>query len=228
MARSTSARPGTCELHEEYWAGVCPGNHMARTWPLTDQAQPQKEGCIMSRIAIPPSRDDAPAAAQPTLDAIGRQLGFVPNLHRLLSISPNALAGFVALQNSLSWTLEAKTRHGIALAVSEVNDCDYCRSAHSYAASTFCHMPPNEIALCAHGRSGNDKRHAAVSFATKVTQTRGNVNDADLAAVREAGYTDPQIIEIVSLSAQFLLTNLINNVAQTDIDFPAPQTAEIG
>ncbi|MDP9843551.1 carboxymuconolactone decarboxylase family protein [Streptosporangium lutulentum] len=130
----------------------------------------------------------------------------------------------------LSWTLDPgrRDRHGIALAVSGVNDCAYCRSAHYYAAATFCHMLASEIARCARGRSSNDKRQAAVSFAKKVTETRGKVADADLAAVRQAGHTDSQIIETVSLSAQFLPTNFINNVARTDLGFPAPPAAEIG
>src|SRR4051794_18365091 len=100
----------------------------------------------MSRIAIP-SRDDAPAASQPTLDAIGKQLGFIPNLHRIMAISPAVLAGLVGLQGSLSKTLDAKTRHCISLAVSEVNGCNYCLTAHSYAATHLGKMDPKEIAL---------------------------------------------------------------------------------
>ena len=52
-------------------------------------------------------------------------------------------------------------------------------------------------------------------------KAHGKVSDADLQAVRDAGYNDAQILEMVALSAQFLLTNFINNVAQTDVDFPA-------
>lgn len=179
----------------------------------------------MSRIAIP-SRGKAPAAPQPTLNAVYKQLGFVPNLHRLMSISPAGLAGWVGLQGALSKTLDIKTRDGIALAVSEANGCNYCLSAHSYVASNFAQMSPEEIALNRQGRSSDPKRGAAVQFAKKLIETRGSVADADLAAVREAGLADPQIIEIVALSAQFLLTNFMNNVADTDIDFPAVSPAE--
>ncbi|GAA3061440.1 hypothetical protein GCM10010464_27220 [Pseudonocardia yunnanensis] len=57
-----------------------------------------------------------------------------------------------------------------------------------------------------------------------MTETRGKVTDADLAAVCDAGYAEPQIAEIIALSVQFLLTNFINNVAETEIDFPEPET----
>jgi uncharacterized peroxidase-related enzyme len=174
----------------------------------------------MSRIAIP-TRDDAPASSQPILDAVYKQLGFVPNLHRLMSISPDVLAGFVGLQSSLAKTLDIKTRDAIALAVSEANGCGYCIAAHSYVATNFARMSPEEIALNRRGGSHDIKRAAATNFAQHLMTTRGKVSDADLQAVRDAGYSNAQVIEMVALSAQFLLTNFINHVAQTDIDFPA-------
>ena len=174
----------------------------------------------MSRIAIP-TRDNAPAASQPILDAVYKQLGFVPNLHRLMSISPNVLTGFVGLQSALVKTLDIKTRDAIALAVSEMNGCGYCLAAHSYVATNFARMSPEEIALNRQGKSLDARRAAAATFAQHLIKAHGKVNDADLQAVRDAGYSDAQILEMVALSAQFLLTNFINNVAQTDIDFPA-------
>ena len=178
----------------------------------------------MARLNVP-SRGEAPEATHGTLDAIGKPLGFIPNLHRLMASSPAVLNGFVGLQGSLMKTLDATTRHCISLAVSEVNGCDYCVSAHGHVAGTFGKMPPEEIALAREGRSNDPRREAATRFAKRVTETRGKVTDADLAAVREAGFTDPQIVEIVALSAQFLLTNFINNVADTDIDFPVAEPA---
>ena len=98
--------------------------------------------------ALPfPPRDDAPVSSQPILDAVCKQLGFVPNLHRLMSINPDVLAGFVGLQSSLAKTLDIRTRDAIALAVSEVNGCGYCIAAHSYVATDFARMSPEEIAL---------------------------------------------------------------------------------
>jgi uncharacterized peroxidase-related enzyme len=173
----------------------------------------------MSRIAIP-TRDAAPAASQPILDAVNKQLGFIPNLHRLMSISPAALTGFMGLQGPLSRTIDAKTRGGIALAVSQVNACEYCITAHSYVAAKFEKLSPAEIALNLQGRSDDSKKNAAVHFARVLIETRGKVSDEELASVRDAGFTDAQIVEMTALSAQFLLTNFMNNVADTDIDFP--------
>lgn len=179
----------------------------------------------MSRIAVP-TRDKAPAESQPILDAVAKQLGFVPNLHRLMSNSPAALAGWIGLQSQLAKTLDAKTRDAIALAVSEVDGCNYCLAAHSYVAANFAKMSPEEIGRNRQGKSNDPKRGAAAQFAKTLIETRGHVSDADIHNVRAAGFTDPQIIDIIALSAQFLLTNFMNNVAETDIDFPGVEAAQ--
>src|SRR6201991_1038760 len=82
----------------------------------------------MPRISVP-TRDEAPAESQPILDSVGKQLGFIPNLHRLMSLSPAALTGLVGLQGALSKTLDLRTRDAISLAVSEANACNYCLAA---------------------------------------------------------------------------------------------------
>lgn len=173
----------------------------------------------MSRITVP-TRDDAPAAAQPTLDAVYKQLGVVPNLFRLASLSPATLTGLTGLGAALAKTLDVKTRERIALAVAEVNGCTYCLSAHSYLAANLAKISPDEIALARAGRSNDPKADAAVRFAVKVAEARGHVTDADLEAVRAGGFADAQIIEIVAVVVENFFTNFLNEVARTDIDFP--------
>jgi uncharacterized peroxidase-related enzyme len=179
----------------------------------------------MPRIAIP-KREDAPAESKPILDNVDKMLGFVPNLHRLMSISPNALSGWATLMRSLAKTLDVKTRDGIALAVSEADGCDYCLAAHSFIAGNLGKIPADEIELNREGRSSDPKRQEAVAFAKALIETRGKVSDAQFAAVRDAGWTDANIVEMTALTAQFLLTNFINNAVQTPIDFPAVSPAK--
>lgn len=173
----------------------------------------------MSRIAIP-TREAAPVASQPILDAVDKQLGVVPSLFRLVSISPAALAGMTSLSGALTRALDVKTRERIALAVAQVNGCDYCLSAHTYLGLNLAKIGVEEIALNRKGASSDPKANAAVHFAARVAETRGKVKDADIAAVKLAGFTEAQIVEIVAVVAENFLTNLINNVAETDIDFP--------
>lgn len=180
----------------------------------------------MSRIAIP-SLDDAPAASKPTLDGVHKQLGVVPNLFRLIGSSPAALTAFTSFQGALTRTLDVKTRERIALAVAQVNGCDYCLSAHTYLGLNLAKISPEEIAQNRKGASGDAKANAAVAFAYKVAQERGHVSDTDIAAVRNAGFTDAQVVEIVALVAENSFTNYLNEVAKTDIDFPVVHASEV-
>ena len=179
----------------------------------------------MSRLTIP-TRENALAMSQPLLDAVEKQLGSVPNLFRLVGSSPPALEGYLSLNGALGRTLDAKTRERIALAVAQANSCDYCLSAHTYLGLNLAKLDDAEIALNRAGHSGDAKADAALVFARKVLDARGRVSDADLASVRLAGFSQPQVIEIVASVALNVLTNYVNNVAETDIDFPIVLTAQ--
>ncbi len=174
----------------------------------------------MSRITIPQA-DQTPSASLPLLEAVNRQLGVVPNLMKLVGNSPAALEGYLSLSGALGkGTIGAKTIERIALAVAELNGCGYCLSAHSYLGSNLAKLDAAELDANRHGNSYDPKAAAALRFATQIVGTRGHVSDADLAAVKAAGYSEPEIIEIVLLVALNTLTNYVNNVAKTNIDFP--------
>ncbi|QUD90792.1 carboxymuconolactone decarboxylase family protein [Phenylobacterium montanum] len=147
-------------------------------------------------------------------------------MFRLIAQSPAALQGFAANNGALGKTLDVKTRERIALAVAQVNGCDYCLSAHSYLGLNLAKISPEEIALNRKGRSGDPKANAAVHFAAKVVRERGHVSNADVMAVRDAGYSDAQIVEILAVTAENIFTNLLNVVAETDIDFPVVKVSE--
>ena len=175
----------------------------------------------MSRLATPASIEAAPLAAQPLLEAVKKQLGIVPNLFRLVSNSPAALEGYLGLSGALGkGSLPAPTRERIALAVAEINGCDYCLSAHTYIGRNMAKLDDSEMTANRSGASNDPKADAAMRFAAKVVRERGHVNDDDVRAVKLAGYDDAQIIEIVLHVALNTWTNYINNVAQTVIDFP--------
>jgi len=181
---------------------------------------------VMSRISIP-ALDAVPEASRPMLDAVHKQLGAVPNLFRLIGNSPAVLAAFTGFQGALSKTLDVKTRERIALAVAQVNGCDYCLSAHAYLGLNLAKISPEEISLNRRGDSGDAKASAAVQFAARVAKARGHVSDADIAALRAAGFTDAHVVEIVALVAENSFTNYLNEVARTEIDFPVVRAAEI-
>lgn len=175
----------------------------------------------MSRIPTPATIADAPAKSQPLLEAVHKQLGSVPNMFRLISTSPQALEGYIGLSGALGkGALPAATRERIALAVAEVNGCSYCLSAHTYLGKNLARLDDAEMTANRSGASNDPKAGAAVRFAGKVAFARGHVAEQDLGAVKLAGYSDAQIVEIVLHVALNTWTNYFNEVFKTDIDFP--------
>jgi uncharacterized peroxidase-related enzyme len=186
-----------------------------------EELAPTQQGAFMTRIPAPASIEASPAASRPLLEAVQKQFGVVPNLFRLIGNSPAALEGFLGLSGALGkGALEPATRSRIALAVAEVNACNYCLSAHSYLGKNLAKLSDDEITANRDGGSGDTKANAALQFAVKLVKTRGHVSNADVQAVKQAGYNDAQIIEIVLHVALNTLTNYVNVVADTEIDFP--------
>lgn len=182
----------------------------------------------MTRIATPASIEASPAASQPLLQAVTKQLGSAPNLFRVLGNSPAALEGFLGLNGALGkGKLDGKTRERFALAVAEINGCGYCLSAHTYLGKNLAKLDDAEITANRNGASNDPKADAAVRFAAKIVRERGHVSDADVSAVKAAGYGDDEIVEIVAHVALNTLTNYINEVAKTDIDFPKVELRKV-
>ena len=175
----------------------------------------------MSRIPTPSSIEASPTTSQPLLNAVKQQLGSVPNMFRLIGNSPAALEGYLGLNGALSkGQLDPKTRTRIAMAVAEANGCDYCLSAHTYLGTNLAKLDATELTANRDGSSSDAKAAAALRFARKLVTERGHVSAADIDTVKAAGYSGPEVIEIVLHVALNTLTNYVNTAIGTDIDFP--------
>lgn len=176
----------------------------------------------MSTIQTPSSIEAAHPEARPLLAAVEKQLGSVPNLFRVVANSPAALEGYLGLNGALGkGKLDAKTRERIALAVAQVNGCGYCLAAHSYLGKNLAKLDEAEVLANRNGRSNDARADAAVRFAVAIVTERGHVGTDAVEAARAAGYDDGELIEIVAHVALNTLTNYVNEVAGTAIDFPA-------
>src|SRR4051794_3620019 len=174
----------------------------------------------MARLTAPPL-DDVPPGSQRILDRIRKQFGFAPGMFDTLAANPAVLEIVMSLQGGIARLLDATTRHTIALAVSQSNGCSYCQALHAYVSSELGGMSADDVELARKGSSTDPRRAAAARFVQRVIDSRGQVLDADLAAVREAGYSDREILAIVTIAVVFLLTNYLNNVNETVVDVPA-------
>jgi uncharacterized peroxidase-related enzyme len=174
---------------------------------------------VMSRIN-PVDRNTITDGVRRNFDAIQKRLGIVPNMMQTMAQSPHVLEGYLGLSGALSrGALSAQLQEQIALAVSEVNACDYCLSAHS-ALGRGAGLSSDALDASRAGRASDAKTTAALQFARAVVERRGGITDNDLDRVRAAGFSDAEIVEIIAHVALNVFTNYFNRTAQTEIDFP--------
>jgi uncharacterized peroxidase-related enzyme len=177
------------------------------------------QGETMSRLqAIP--KETAAGKARQLLEAVQAKLNMTPNFLRVMAHSPAVLEGYLGFSGSLgSGTLPEKLREKIALAVAEANGCEYCVSAHT-ALGKGLGLPSEEIEDARIGQASSKKDAAALAFAQAVLKNRGRVASTDFDRVREAGFGDDDIAEIIAHVALNVFTNYFNIANQVEVDFP--------
>ena len=152
--------------------------------------------------------------------AITQALGGVPNFLKVFANSPSALKAFLGLHGIANeGSLDALTRERIALALAGQNGCEYCASAHT-AIGRKTGLDNEEMAANRAGTSSDNKAAVAVNFARALVEHTGEVTNAEIQAVRDAGYDDAQIVEIITHVGMNLLTNILAKASRVEIDFP--------
>src|SRR5262245_27312758 len=174
----------------------------------------------MARV-LPVQSEEAPGPSKDPLAAVGRAFGMVPNATQVMARSPAVLEGFLALSSALSKVgIGDKLHTQVKLAASEANACNYCTSILC-AVGSQAGLTAADLIEGRSARAADTRTDAGLKFAAQVLETRGKVTDADLQAVRAAGFDDAAIIEIVASVVLGCYTNFLNNVAETPLDIPA-------
>lgn len=154
------------------------------------------------------------------LDAVKAKLGLVPNMTRVMANSPAVLGGYLAFSGALaSGTLDPALREQIALITAQENGCVYCLSAHTLLGQN-AGLTQQQLHDSRRGHDSSARTTAALVFARQVLDTRGSVSDQQLESVRQAGFSDGEIAEIIAAVALNVLTNYFNVATQVDVDFP--------
>jgi uncharacterized peroxidase-related enzyme len=154
------------------------------------------------------------------LDTVQAKLGVTPNFIRVLANSPRALEGFLGLYGALGEaSIDTAMRERIALAVAEGNSCQYCVSAHT-AIGRLAGLSNEEMAQNRKGGSSDARAAAIVAFATALNDNLGDITTGEFDAARAAGLADGEIVEIISLVALNIFTNILGKATRVDIDFP--------
>lgn len=176
-------------------------------------------GMIMSRINVV-TNEQANEEQSALFDAIQAQLGIVPNFLRVFANSPAALNGFLGLFTiANAGQLTGQTKERIALALAEQNACQYCVSAHTAIGSSVG-LTGDEIDANRAGTSQDAKAAVAVKFAKALAEHNGEVTSAELLEVKGAGYSDAEIVEIITHVGMNIMTNILGKASKVEIDFP--------
>ena len=164
--------------------------------------------------------ESANGKAKQLLEAVQARLKITPNMTRVMANSPAVLEAYLQFSGALAGgTLDPKLREQIALEVGEQNSCQYCVSAHT-AIGHMVGLADSEIESARNATSSAPRNAAALKFAHTVVASKGQISDADVAAVRSAGFNDGEIAEIIAHVALNIFTNYFNTAAQVEVDFP--------
>ena len=154
------------------------------------------------------------------LNGVKAQMGKVPNALKTMAQSPALLDGYLALGGALrNGVLATIVREQIALYVAQSNGCEYCLSAHSLSGK-HAGLTPQQIIAARMGEADDPKAQAVLQLVKNLMERRGDLSDEQVAAARQAGLSDAKLGEVVGNVALNTLTNYLNQLARTKVDFP--------
>lgn len=168
----------------------------------------------------PLTLDTATGAVRDTLQAVKNKLGMVPNLFGVMANAPAVLNSYLQVSKNLKGGhIPAATAEQIAIAIAHKNGCEYCLSAHT-APGKMAGVDPNDLISAQAGKSGDPKTQAAINLALEINAAHGENSAAAVARALDAGLTEQEVLEVAGHVALNILTNSINGLAETVIDFP--------
>ncbi len=172
----------------------------------------------MARFTVP-TREEVSGSNQVVFDNLQKSIGFVPNLYAYFAKNETALSDYLSLQNRKS-TLSAKEREIINLVTSQSNGCRYCQSAHTMLGKMNGFSEEQVLEIRSGSASFNSRLDALAKFAKAVVEGKGNVQPAVQEAFFNAGYTEQNMIDLVIVVGDKIMSNYLHNLAGFEIDFP--------
>jgi len=174
----------------------------------------------MSRITTPAIASATGATAE-IYAQIKKAAGGVPNTFATIGAhGPAALKAVLAADATVT-SLSKQEQETIKLLVSEIAGCDYCVAAHTMLGKMTGLSRDAMKQIRKFEPTGDAKRDALVRFVRLLQQTSGTILQSEFDAIKAAGYTDQQIVEISLAIAVTTFTNVFNRINDTAVDFPA-------
>lgn len=172
-----------------------------------------------------PTKEQVSETNQGIFDNLQGQFRFVPNLFATYALSDNALQNYLNLSGAKT-SLNNKEKEVVNLAVSEVNQCFYCLSAHTAIAKMNGFTEDQILELRAGQSAFNESYNALASLAKNITENRGRAVEAVVNAFFNAGYTQENLVDTIVLVGDKTISNYLHNTTQVPVDFPLAQPLE--
>lgn len=166
-----------------------------------------------------PTREQVSPNNQAIFDHMQSAFGMVPNLYATFALNETALADYLALQNRKS-TLSAKEREIINLVVSQVNDCKYCVPAHTAVSKMFGFTDEQILEIRRAQISFDSKYDALAKFVKETTVNHGRPSENAAGVLFAAGYTKENVIDIMMVIGDKIISNYLHNFTQIPVDWP--------
>ena len=166
-----------------------------------------------------PTKAEVSPSNQIIFDTLHKGLGFVPNLYAYFGKNETALGDYLAFQNRKS-TLKAKEREVINLVTSQMNGCRYCQSAHTILGKLNGFTDEQIIEIRKGSVSFDSKLDALAKFTASVVENTGRVTTDNKEAFFAAGYSEANMIDVVIVIGDKIISNYIHNLTGLQIDFP--------
>lgn len=176
----------------------------------------------MKKFPIPTKEQVSPDN-QAIFDKLNGMVGFVPNLYAIFAHSDTALGDYLALQNRKS-SIRTKEREVINLVVSQVNSCSYCLSAHTQFAKVNGFTDEQILDIRRANIGFDPKLDALAKLVKNTTENRGHASGAVIEAFYAAGYTEANLIDVVIIIGDKIITNYLHALTDIPVDWPlAPE-----
>ena len=166
-----------------------------------------------------PTRAEVSANNQVLFDSLQKGLGFVPNLYAYFAKNETALGDYLTLQNRKS-TLRGKEREIINLVTSQINGCRYCQSAHTVLGKMNGFTDEQVLEIRKGTATFDSKLDALAKFTASAVENRGRASEASKAAFFAAGYTEANMIDVIIIVGDKIISNYLHNLTGFEIDFP--------
>lgn len=164
--------------------------------------------------------ENAPEESKLLLNAAKENFGFVPNLLGEFAESPAVLEGYLKLNEIIGKTdFTPKEQQLAILAVSIENKCHYCSAIHSAILKNQLNVDETVVEAVRNGKPlDNQKLNALVTYVRKAVAQRGFVDEVDIQAFVDAGYSKRQVLEVNLIIALKTISNYTNHLAGTPLD----------